>query len=381
MTPSPPTHVVVLTPPGRGAVAVVLVAGRDATRIVDRCFEPAGRHAVESAPIGRILLGRWGGADGEELVVCRRATDEVEVHCHGGVAAVESIVERLVSIGCRTLTWRDWLRATEDDLVRAEARIALADAPTARTAAILLDQLHGALGGAMGRALSAIECGELRRATAELDAMLAFRDLGRHLTVPWRVVLAGPPNVGKSSLINALAGFQRSIVSHVLGTTRDVVTTVTAIDGWPVELADTAGRRDSGDELESAGVALADEAAARADLVLLVGDARGTPTSLEDIRLRESTCYLHVQNKVDLLRQPTDLVGKPRLLLTSAVTGEGIVALVGAIGEALVPHAPQAGVAVPFTEQQVSALETSRAALERRDSAVGASALQALLAR
>jgi tRNA modification GTPase len=72
-------------------------------------------------------------------------------------------------------------------------------------------------------------------------------DLGRHLTRPWRVVVAGAPNVGKSSLINALAGFTRTVVTAVPGTTRDVVATAAAIDGWPVELIDTAGLRLTGD--------------------------------------------------------------------------------------------------------------------------------------
>ena len=103
--------------------------------------------------------------------------------------------------------------------------------------------------------------------------MLQFRDLGLHLTTPWRVVLAGAPNVGKSSLMNAIAGYQRAIVSPTPGTTRDVVTVTTAIDGWPVQLADTAGLRETQDELESAGVALADAAIGEADLVIVVSDA------------------------------------------------------------------------------------------------------------
>ena len=104
--------------------------------------------------------------------------------------------------------------------------------------------------------------------------MLArYAPLGRRLTAPWRVVVAGPPNVGKSSLVNALAGYQRSIVAPTPGTTRDVVTTRLAIDGWPVELADTAGVREATDALETQGVRLAREATAAADLCLWVLDA------------------------------------------------------------------------------------------------------------
>src|SRR4029453_3197945 len=100
-----------------------------------------------------------------------------------------------------------------------------------------------ALGGAVRQVVAEITREDWSDAVELLGAVLEFAELGQHLTAPWRVVLAGPPNVGKSSLINALAGYQRTIVSHVPGTTRDVVTTTTAIDGWPVELADTAGLR------------------------------------------------------------------------------------------------------------------------------------------
>ncbi len=366
-------------------MAVVLAAGPDAVRTVARCFTPVGRRPLVDVQIGRIVLGRWGGPDGEELVVCRRTAEQVEVHCHGGVAAVGAVVERLVREGCRCATWQEWLRATEADPIRSAARIALADAPTAWTAAILLDQFHGALGGAIRRAAAAIADGDWQPAAESLDSVLAFREVGEHLTVPWRVVLAGPPNVGKSSLINALSGYQRAIVSHLPGTTRDVVTIATAIDGWPMELADTAGLRTGGDELEAAGVALADEAVARADLVLEVGDVAESNASFRhgespigETRLRGRR--LQVRNKIDLLPQPRDGHGEIDAVLTSAVTGEGIAALVAAIGRALVPHAPAAGAAVPFTPEQIVALETARAAIERHDAVGGAAALQALLA-
>ena len=114
------------------------------------------------------------------------------------------------------------------------------------------------------------------------------------------MVLAGRTNVGKSSLLNALAGHGRAIVHHVPGTTRDAVTVATAIDGWPVELCDTAGLRPPDDAVERAGIELARERLAEADLVVLVAD-RSRPWSAEDQALRDQwPGAVLVHNKCDL---------------------------------------------------------------------------------
>ena len=91
------THVVELTPTGRAAVTVVLVAGPGAVRSVDDCFTPVGGRSIAVAPLRRIMLGRWGGREGEELVACRLAENEVEVHCHGGATAVRAVIDALVA--------------------------------------------------------------------------------------------------------------------------------------------------------------------------------------------------------------------------------------------------------------------------------------------
>ena len=330
------THVIEMTPPGRAAVAVLLVAGPEAVAAVDACFHPAGRRRLRDTPPNHILVGRWGSPDGEELVVCRRSHQTVEVHCHGGVAAVRAVIEGLVEVGCEPERWQDWLRRTETDPIRAAAQIALAEALTARTAAVLLDQFDGALSGAVRAVVVAVSANAWPAAIAALEELLAWREFGVHLTRPWRVVLAGPPNVGKSSLFNALVGFQRAIVCDLPGTTRDVVTATTAIDGWPVQLADTAGFRDIGDEVESAGVARATAAATEADMILLVDDA----SAAGEIPLPPQTPLVRVLHKIDLPQVQHAAAERRFDVATSAVTGEGVAELLAAIGAALVPTLP-----------------------------------------
>ncbi|MCI0332686.1 MAG: 50S ribosome-binding GTPase [Planctomycetes bacterium] len=388
------TVVVELTPPGRAAVAVVLIAGPNALEAIRHFFSPTKSWPADGPLIGRISLGRWGGPQGEELIVCRRDDDQFEIHCHGGVAAVRSILNQLVQHGCRVMTWQEWVRAprgrvseargieSRRDSTTSAAQVALASAPTARTAAVLLDQYHGALSAAIRAARAAIAAADWPRAAYFIDGILKFRYLGLHLTTPWRVVLAGPPNVGKSSLINAIAGFQRAIVSPLPGTTRDVVTITTAINGWPVQLADTAGLREGRDELELAGVALAQVALAEADLVIVVSDASaGVDESQEvELQLRTAARVIRVRNKIDLVHRGGDAPARFNLHSVSALTGEGIPKLIAAIDRSLVPVAPPAGAAITFTSDQIASLEAVRAAIIGANAPAADAALAAMLA-
>lgn len=383
------TVVVELTPTGRAAVAVVLVAGPDATRAVDRCCALVSGHQIGQAPLNRILLGRWGGPAGEELIVCRRSSDSVEIHCHGGIAAVSAIVARLHEFGCQPITWQNWLARSSHDPIRVAAQIALANAPTARTAAILLDQFDGALTTAIGQVLNNVAAGEYETACNTLDAMLAHHSIGLHLTAPWQVVIAGRPNVGKSSLMNALVGYDRAIVCDLPGTTRDVVGAATAIDGWPIRFSDTAGLRDSGDQLEQAGIDRATSAIAGADLVILVDEAtrqvdRGNPQSVlsgPDIacHLPPSTPRLRVLNKIDLLPSGASPLSANHDVHTSVLSGQGIDTLIAAISRALVPSPPAPGAAVPFTADQIERLEIARNAAKRGNRAAIDASLRPLI--
>ncbi len=376
MSPPPSTtRVIELTPAGRAAVAVLLVAGPEAVEIVDKCVHRRDDRKLREFPVDRVLVGRWGSPGGEELLVCRRSEDRVEIHCHGGAAAIREVIDRLCERGCEPIRWQDWLQETAADPIRAAAQVALAEAPTARTAAVLLDQFDGALADALRAALDAVAASDWQTATATLDAVLGQRGVGLHLTTPWRVVLAGRPNVGKSSLMNALVGFQRAIVCDLPGTTRDVVTAVTAIDGWPIQLADTAGLRETRDEIESAGVERAAAAVGDADLVLLVDDAWGDGEIVVPTRVP----LLRVLNKIDLLPASPALAKRRFGVRTSVETGAGIAELVAAVGAALVPTPPAAGAAVPFTAEQVKCFQAALAAARQRDAAAVLSSLRPLV--
>lgn len=391
-----PTYVVELTPPGRAAVAVVLVAGPAAARAVGRCFTPLSGQSAEHLTIGRIVLGRWGGAGGEELIACRRGDEQFEIHSHGGAAAAQSVIDRLLNEGCAPIAWKEWARTNSPDPIHAAARIALSDAVTERTAAILLDQLNGALASAIRAAMANVAKSNWSGAADSIDALLRWRELGLHLTKPWRVVVCGPPNVGKSSLINALAGYERAIVSPTPGTTRDVVTVTTAIDGWPIQLADTAGFRTTRDELEAAGIALAAATVAEADLAVVMQDATsandnqlignsGDTNTMTELPAKQ----IHVINKIDLLSEDerseiTAHLTSPRTssrprVLVSAITGEGITELAAAISGELLPERPPSSAAVPFTTEHIANLVAARDAVENCNAEAAAKILQAML--
>jgi tRNA modification GTPase len=371
------TRAVVLTPEGRGAVATVLVSGDDAQAAVGRLFRPASGRPLATFPLGRIVFGRWGAEPGEELVVVCRGADRVEIHGHGGQAAVAAILEALADAGCRPTPWQAWNRDAACDAIEAEALEALAHARTERTAAILLDQYQGALGRAIDeiiRLLTADDDASLATARDGLRALLARERLGRHLIAPFQVVLAGRPNVGKSSLVNSLVGYRRSIVHDGPGTTRDVVTAATAFDGWPVELSDTAGLRGGGGELESAGVRLARQRLAGAVARLLVFDASQAWTAEDNELLVEWPGALVVHTKSDL--PPDNSRPRPPGVYASSVALGGVDELARAIATLLVPNPPAPGAAVPFTERQIAALGRALAHVNSEDRVSAARALE-----
>jgi len=353
-----------LTPPGRGAVATLSVEGPGALASVQAHFRAASGQPLESFPADRLVFGRFGGGPGEEVVVRVRSGEAVEVHCHAGQAAPAMVLGLLVQEGCRPSTWQE-RAAAEPDPIRADALIALAQARTERAAAILLDQYHGALRRAIDAVGRSILSGDTASARRQVQALLARAAVGRHLVEPWRVVLAGPPNVGKSSLVNALVGYRRAIVDPSAGTTRDVVSAMTALEGWPVEFSDTAGLRPTQEPLEKAGVALAEKKLADADLVVLVFDLSAPWSPGDEALMRRWPRAIVVHNKADLPRSAAP--ARPEGLVASALSGDGIDPILSAVVGQLVPECPPPGGPVPFAISQFHCLEAIEGALLREE--------------
>jgi tRNA modification GTPase len=367
-----PTRIVQLTPPGRGAIATILVEGPDARqRVVGQFRSPRG-DPLDLCPADRLTYGRFGPPPGEEIVVRCHSGESIEIHCHGGDAAVTRIVTLLGQAGATPVAWPAWARLRAEDPITTEARLALADARTERTSAILLDQYQGALRRAWQEIQEALVSSNIEHARTLLAALLARAPVGRHLVEPWRVVLAGAPNVGKSSLINALLGYQRTIVHPAPGTTRDVVTAVTAVAGWPLALCDTAGLRPGQDPLEEAGIGRAREQLAAADLALLVFDISRPWSECDESLRRRFPAALVVHNKSDLAAAGP----RPTGHAVSAASGDAVPRLLESVVQRLVPQSPASGTAVPFTESLIQQLEAAREALATDDGARAMEILQ-----
>ncbi len=313
----------------------------------------------------------------------------VELHCHGGDAAVRRLLNDLRGAGCTVVDWPSQMAACDASL-DAECLDALSRATTWRTAEILLEQSNGLLRAALQNLAhldspapplprSPVPRNDLIDETlSQLDALLAWSDFGLHLTRPWSVVLTGRPNVGKSSLINRLLGYERAIVFDQPGTTRDVVTGETALDGWPVLLADTAGLREAAEELEAAGMALARQRLATADLRVVLIDLGESPADEDERLLAEWPGAIVVAHKSDrpdrwLSRVPAGA------LSVSSRTGAGVEPLQRQLVERLVPRVPQPGTAIPISARQVELLRAAHAALSAGDVAAFDASVASLL--
>jgi len=334
-----------------------------------------------------VRWGRWQGPRAptpqasEQVVVARIDPAQVEIHCHGGTAVIEMLLADLKQAGALEQSWQHSLGENQSDRLCRAALVALTEAPTERTAMHLLAQANGALSRAVMEIIEGLTANDAASdwplAIDQIEVLLSRGSLGSHLTRPWQVVLAGLPNAGKSSLLNALLGYERALVYDQPGTTRDVVAATTAIGGWPVAFSDTAGVRSSADPLESQGIRLASAELARADLVLLVFDG-SVPWSAAAQELADRwPRALWVLNKSDLpypVELPRDADAQ-----VSALTGSGVPELLELVSLRLVPAVPLVEAPIPFMEHQVQALQAAQAWLQGKDVARAAGVLQELV--
>ncbi len=358
-----------VTPEGRSAIAVIVAAAPNIVEIVDEYFVSARHAPLNEFAIDRIVFGEWkvGAEKGEELVVCRRSESEIEIHCHGGRLAWRKVMSCLVQSGIPEIGWRELNSNQGQESLHSQAMEALGRAKTKRSAKYLLAQVHGSLSTEIKRLRALVSSDQVGQAIDAIDTLLAHSEFGIHLVQPWKIVVAGPPNVGKSSLINSIAGYERTIVFDQPGTTRDVIQVAAAMDGFPVVISDTAGMRQGAGELELQGIQMARTAASEADLVVQVTSAIDEENDLD----AETTAFLdslpasrriRVLNKVDLVEQTreTNLAE----ISTSATQKTGIDELLQTIAMKLWPVIPPDHAPLPFRPSQVDWLNQVRTMLK-----------------
>lgn len=354
-----------LTPPGRGAVAVVKLLGDPA--LIDKepaLFMAANTKPVSEQPLNRIVYGHWND---EDLVVCRTEDLKTEICCHGGHAAVNRILNDLSTRGVEIVDGFE-LVASENTTFQTECQKALSQTMTIQAVNYLLGQSSGIVETQIDQLRNFAEQNKWSEIESEINRWKTWIAFGRHLTSPWNVALIGRPNVGKSSLLNRLLGYDRAIVFDQPGTTRDLVSATTAFSGWPIEFTDTAGLRESDNEIEAAGIAKAIEHLAKADLTVLLLDATvGVSEEDRELLATHSNTFV-VWNKSDQLSEFPEEFKSISGTFISALNNEGIEELLGSIVQRLVPETPQDDSVIPFTERQRILAERILVACRSRNS-------------
>ncbi|MBI2844142.1 MAG: tRNA uridine-5-carboxymethylaminomethyl(34) synthesis GTPase MnmE [Armatimonadetes bacterium] len=377
------TIAAVATAIGQSGIGIIRISGPQALEVAYGVFRsPSGRTPQDflshTVHYGTLVERQHGDRIDEVLLTVFRAPrsytgeDVIEVSCHGGSATVRRALQAILAAGARPadpgeFTKRAFLNGRLD-LAQAEAVNDLIRAQTEQSQRLALRQLGGAvsrevshLTDAILSILSRIEASvdfpddveepdrsilarEMEQISCDLDRLIATSDRGRIYREGITLAIVGRPNVGKSSLLNALLRQARAIVTPVPGTTRDVIEETINIRGIPVVAADTAGVRDSADEVERIGVEMTERAMAAAGIVLIIVDAStGITEEDKSIIRRAGPSALVAINKADLVSdqvagETRDKLRKefPSLnaIAISAVTGLGIEQLEDSIAEA-----------------------------------------------
>ncbi|MBF2001283.1 MAG: tRNA uridine-5-carboxymethylaminomethyl(34) synthesis GTPase MnmE [Synechococcales cyanobacterium M58_A2018_015] len=392
--------------PQQGSVGIVRLSGPEAVSIARVLFQAPGRQSWESH---RILYGfvrhpATRQMIDEALLLLMLAPrsytreDVVELHCHGGIMAVQQVLQLCLEQGARLaqpgeFTLRAFLNGRLD-LTQAESIADLVGSQSPQAAQAALAGLQGKLAHPIRQlratcldVLSEVEARidfeddlppldevaiqqQIAQVRAQVEQILATADRGELLRTGLKVAIVGRPNVGKSSLLNAWSRSDRAIVTDLPGTTRDVVESQLVVGGIPVQVLDTAGIRDAVDQVERIGVERSRQAAQTADLVLLTIDAQAGWTAADQAiyeQVRHRPLIL-VINKIDLVATPPEipLAATPPIVQTAAAQDQGIEAL----EQAILDHARAgklhaANLDLAINQRQAAALTRAQIALQQ----------------
>jgi tRNA modification GTPase len=359
------TIAAISTPVGEGGIGIIRVSGDAAPHVATQLFRGTTNGGLQSHRFyyGTLVEPGSGNVIDEVMLVLMRAPrsytreDVLEIHCHGGSLVVQKILELVLRQGTRLAEPGEFTRRAflngRIDLIQAEAVIEVIRSKTETALALAQHQREGLLSQRIGfikdeivHALALLEAyidfpeedippadydeiaRRVKSAAHGIGELIAGYREGRVLREGVAVLLAGKPNVGKSSLLNTLLREKRAIVTAIPGTTRDIIEEVINIRGLPVRLLDTAGIREAVDLVEQEGVRLTLEKIPQADLVLFMVDA-SRPFDSEDQLLFHNLAdrrFILVKNKTDLpatIDLPSSLQGVP-IVEISTLTGEGI---------------------------------------------------------
>lgn len=393
--------------PQQGSVGIVRVSGSAALKIAETLFRAPGRQIWESHRIlyGHIRRPKTQELVDEALLLIMKAPrsftreDVVEFHCHGGIMAVQEVLQLCLEHGARLAGPGEFsLRAFLNgrlDLTQAESISDLVGAKSPAAAQSALAGLQGKLAQPIRKlratcldVLAEIEaridfeedlppldeaktCLEINHILAELSTILATADRGELLRSGLKVAIVGRPNVGKSSLLNAWSRSDRAIVTDLPGTTRDVVESQLVVGGIPVQVLDTAGIRETEDKVEKIGVERSRAAAKQADLVLLTIDAESGWTE-EDSEIYEQVKHrqlIIIINKIDLVKTIPELPFPSEIhpiVAAAAALDRGIADLETAILDAVSGGNLQAANSdLAINQRQAAALTRAKISLEQ----------------
>lgn len=392
--------------PQQGSVGIVRVSGLQAMPIAQTLFFAPGHQVWESHRIlyGYIRHPQTQQLVDEALLLIMKAPrsytreDVVEFHCHGGIMAVQQVLQLCLENGARLaqpgeFTLRAFLNGRLD-LTQAESIADLVGARSPQAAQTALAGLQGKLAHPIRQLrascldiLAEIEAridfeedlppldhnviiSEIERISKDVSRILATADKGELLRTGLKVAIVGRPNVGKSSLLNAWSRSDRAIVTELPGTTRDVVESQLVVGGIPVQVLDTAGIRETQDQVEKIGVERSRRAASAADLVLLTIDAQ-TGWTAADQEIYEQVQHrplILVINKIDLASPEGVQYPKSinHLVKTAAAQNQGIEALETAILEQVQAGKVQAAdLDLAINQRQAAALVKAKTSLEQ----------------